>query len=240
MTPCAPLYLPPPGYGRVRIVDSFQELVATPFGGGVNALCWPRRLNGNFAEVVRHLAVTDDVTPVDESLLRALPLGPEGRAAVATLVEDLERLRAHGLAPSLDCIRRYPRDEETGTVSTDVYSFHADSATVETDTWLCTYYGPSSEGLRNDEARRRVDAPATRAELLRRFGGEDDESFHEFLSEHCYDLHYEALPAARPFAFGLGNLWRIAVAWPGCPVPPCVHRAPETFPGQPPRLLLIS
>ena len=36
------------------------------------------------------------------------------------------------------------------------------------------------------------------------------------------------------------HLWRIAVDYPGSPVPPCVHRAPETRPGRPPRLLLIS
>ncbi len=41
-------------------------------------------------------------------------------------------------------------------------------------------------------------------------------------------------------SFGLGNLWRIAVDYPGSPVPPCIHRAPITRPGRPPRLLLIS
>ena len=45
---------------------------------------------------------------------------------------------------------------------------------------------------------------------------------------------------AEPFSFGLGNLWRIAVEYPDSPVPPCVHRAPATIPGRPPRLLLIS
>jgi len=160
MTPCPPLYRPPPGYGRVRIVGSFQELVTTPFRGGVNALCWPRRLAGDFAEVVRPLAVTDDITPVDESMLRALPLSPEGRTAVATLVEDLERLRAHGLAPILDCIRGYPRDEKAGTVRTDVYSYHADSATVETDTYLCSYTEMASEGLRNEALDTMMQAEA--------------------------------------------------------------------------------
>jgi len=240
MTPCAPLYRPPPGYARVRIVDSFQELVATPFGGGVNALCWPRRLAGNFADVVRHLDVTDEITPVDEAKLRVLPLGPEGRTAVDTLVEDLGRLRALGLAPSLDCIRRYPRDEMAETVPTDVYSFHADSATVETDTYLCSYTEVASEGLRNEEAQRYVDQPGTRARLLREFGGEDGDEFREFLRDHCYDLHYAPRPGACPFDFGLGHLWRIAVDYPGSPVPPCVHRAPDTRPGQPPRLLMIS
>ena len=40
--------------------------------------------------------------------------------------------------------------------------------------------------------------------------------------------------------FGLGNLWRLAVRHPGCPVPACIHRAPDTAPLLPPRLLLIS
>jgi hypothetical protein len=163
-----------------------------------------------------------------------------GCVAVANLLADQRMLRELNLDPALNCIHGYPRDETHEPVATDVFSFHADSATVETDTWLCTYFGPSSEGLRNDEARRRVDVPATRAELLRGFGGEDNKAFRAHLSEHCYDLHYEPLAAAQPFAFGRGNLWRIAVAWPGSPVPPCIHRAPETFPGQPARLLLIS
>jgi hypothetical protein len=85
-----------------------------------------------------------------------------------------------------------------------------------------------------------VDIPATRAELLRLFGGEDNDDFREYLKENCYDLHYAPIPTARPFSFGLGNLWRIAVDYPCSPVPPCLHRAPETLPGQPPRLLLIS
>jgi hypothetical protein len=49
------------------------------------------------------------------------------------------------------------RDEESGAVPTDVYSFHADSATVETDTYLCSYTEAASEGLRNEEAQRYVD-----------------------------------------------------------------------------------
>jgi hypothetical protein len=117
-------------------------------------------------------------------------------------------------------------------------SFHADSAPVEADTWLCTYHGSPSEGLRNEEALRRVDVTATRAELLREYGGVDDAGFHEFLHEHCYDLHYAPLQGARPYSFGVGNLWRIAVDWPDSPVPPCVHRAPATIPGQP-RLMVI-
>ena len=93
--------------------------------------------------------------------------------------------------------------------------------------------------MRNDEAKRRVDVPETRAELLRLFGGEDNDVFREYLNENCYDLHYAPVASARPFSFGVGNLWRIAVQYPGSPVPPCIHRAPATRPGQL-RLLLIS
>jgi hypothetical protein len=234
-----PLTLPS-DYPRIRRVNSFQELVSTRFANGVNALCWERQLEGDFAEIVQLLGPAEGITNIDEDRLLVLPVSAAGGVAIANLLADQRLLREHELDPALNCIRGYPRDEKPGPVATDVFSFHADSATVETDTWLCTYHGPSSEGLRNDEARRRVDAPATRAELLKCFGGQDDEAFRVYLNDHCYDLHYEPIPTARPFAFGQGNLWRIALAWPGSPVPPCIHRAPETFAGEPTRLLLIS
>ena len=230
----------PSDYPRIQRVNSFQELATTRFANGVNALCWERQLAGDFGEVVEQLGPGEAITAIDDDRLLALPVGAAGRVAIAHLLADQQMLRERNLDPALNCIHGYPRDETSEPVATDVFSFHADSATVETDTWLCTYYGPSSEGLRNEEARRRIDVPATRAELLRCFGGEDDEAFRAYLNEYCYDLHYEPLPGAQPFGFGFGNLWRIAVAWPGSPVPPCIHRAPDTCPGQPPRLLLIS
>jgi hypothetical protein len=227
-------------YSRVRRVESFHELLTTPFENGVNALCWPRVLPGDFGEVVALLGAGEGIITLDDARLDSLPVGAAGRTAIEFLLEDQRLLRAHDRDPSLNCIHGYPRDEDAGPVRTDVFSFHADSAPVETDTWLCTYHGPASEGLRNEEARRRVDIPATRAELLKLFGGEDGGDFRKYLAENSCDLHYAAVPHARPFSFGLGNLWRIAVDWPGSPVPPCIHRAPETLPGQPPRLLLIS
>ena len=230
----------PPGYTRIKVVKSFNELVTTPFEGDLNALCWQRTLAGNFNEVVEHLCLSEEMTTLDDSRLRSLPLSAEGRAAVDTLLADQQLLRSFGLAPILDCIHGYPRDEATEAVPTDVYSFHADSAPVPTDTYLCSYTEAASEGLRNDEAQRRVDIPGTRAQLLNQFGGEDNDDFLEYLNENCYDLHYSADPQAQPFSFGLANLWRIAIQYPGSPVPPCIHRAPETLPGRPPRLLLIS
>lgn len=220
-------------------MNSFQELVATPFADGVNALCWPRTLPGDFGEVVRLLGGGEDIVVLDEARLLALPVSAAGQVAVDFMLADLRLLRGRELDPILNCIHGYPRDEQPGPVATHVFSFHVDSAPVEADTWLCTYHGLASEGLRNEDAVRHMDIPATRAELLQQFGGADDAAFREFLAEHCYDLHYAPVAGARPYSFGQGNLWRIATEWPGSPVPPCIHRAPETAPGES-RLLLIS
>jgi hypothetical protein len=230
----------PPGYTRIKRVNSFQELVAARFEDGVNALCWPRTLAGDFGEVLDLLGGGEGIVTLDEARLRTLPASAAGRVAIDVLLADLRLLREQDRDPALNCIHGYPRDEDPGPVPTDVFSFHADSAPVEAGTWLCTYHGPASEGLRNDQARRRVDVAETRAELLRLFGGEDNDDFREHLKENCYDLHYAPVVEAQPFSFGLGHLWRIACDWPGSPVPPCIHRAPATLPGQPPRLLLIS
>lgn len=40
----------------LQTVHSFAELVGTPFADGVNALCWPRALPGDFGEVVEKLS----------------------------------------------------------------------------------------------------------------------------------------------------------------------------------------
>jgi len=230
----------PADYLSIKQVSSFDELLTTPFQDGINALCWPRMLVGDFGEVATALNTAVGITNLDEEALHRLPLSSSGKLAVEAMLADLRLLREHGLDPVLDVINGYPPNHEPGPVRTDVCSFHADSATAEADTWLCTYHGASSEGLRNDEAMARVGIPETRAELLRLFGGADDESFRDYLNEHCYDLHYAALPQARPFVFGQFNLWRIAVDYPGSLVPPCIHRAPDPVPGQPPRLLLIA
>jgi hypothetical protein len=224
----------------VRLVHSFAELLSTPFSGEVNALCWPRTLAGDFNEIAAVVGPLDEITTVDDESLLALPLSPAGRLARELLLPDQKLLREAGLDPSLDLIPAYPREAAPGPVPIDVYDWHVDSANTLADTWLCSYTVACSEGLASSDALRRIDLPDTRAALLRAYGGPDDAGFSAWLSAHCYDLHYAARPQARPFAFGLGNLWRIATQCPGSPVPPCIHRAPVTLPGQPPRLLLIS
>jgi hypothetical protein len=156
------------------------------------------------------------------------------------MLADRARLEAMDLLPELNAVHGHVREPCDEPVNTEVYSFHVDSATVPADTWLCTYHGASSEGLSNEEAVRKVDLPETRAALLADYGGADDEGFREWLNDHCYDLHYTPLPGAKPYVFGVGHLWRIATEHPGCAVPPCIHRAPETRPGDVTRLLLIA
>ena len=224
---------------RARLVSSFEELLSTPFADGVNALCWCRELAGDFADIVDKLACGKGITPIDDERLMELSLTEAGDVARQIILQDLELLRSRDLLPSLDCVNGYNNAVQIGSVRTDVQSWHADSATAEADTYLCTYHGACSEGLINEEAICRANIPETRAELLKLHGGADDESFAEYLNDHFYDLHYAPLPNAKPYAFGLHNLWRVATDYPGSPVPPCIHRAPDTVPGQT-RLLLIS
>lgn len=223
----------------IRTVSSFHDLATTPFAGGINSLCWPRVLPGDFREVVALLGAGKGMMELEDERLRALPVSAGRRAAVEVMLEDLRRLRDLDLEPVLNAIHDGYRDGRGGPVATDVYSWHVDSAPVEADTWLCTYHGPTSEGLSNEDALRRVDVPETRAELLRLYGGADDAGFLDYLNENAYDLHYVPRPGSRPYSFGVGNLWRVATQWPGSPVPPCIHRAPENGPGEV-RLLLIS
>lgn len=222
---------------RILNVESFEELVATPFHGAVNALCWRRSLNGDFGEVAAMFQDESGVQSLDEGLLRRPSWSAAGRAAVEIMLNDVRLLRAHGLQPELNYISQYPRDEATALVSTDVYSFHVDRAPIEVDTWLCTYYGEPSEGLTNQHAVKRIDVQATRSALFREYGASDAAGFDEYLRENNYDLHYVPVAGAAPWTFGVGHLWRVATVWPGARVPPCIHRAPASAAG---RLLLIS
>ena len=83
-----------PDNSCVKVVHSLHELVATPFTGNINALCWPRTLPGNFGEVIEHLGSGEGIVPVDESELQDLPLSDAGKIARDTLLEDQRLLRA--------------------------------------------------------------------------------------------------------------------------------------------------
>jgi hypothetical protein len=216
---------------QIQCVTNFQDFVSTPFTGEINAICWNRKLIGDFSEIVKKVALSGNITVVEQEDLCELQLSEQGQLAREILLNDLNQLKAHGASPILNVINHYDRDP------TDVYSFHVDRSPIPTDTFLCTYYGEPSEILPNSQGKKKVLIPEIRDELKKLYHGAD-EGFESFLSEHFFDLHYQAEPNARPISLGLGHLWRLAVDHPESQVPPCLHRAPKEKSGQN-RLLLI-
>jgi len=222
---------------HIHYVTNFQDFVSTPFNGAINAICWTRKLAGDFSEIVKKVALSGNITEIDQEELCELQLSEQGQLAREVILNDLKLLKAHGASPVLNVINHYDRDDTYPFFSTDVYSFHVDRSPIPTDTFLCTYYGESSEILPNSQGQKKVLIPEIRDELKKLYHGAD-EGFESFLSEHFFDLHYQATPDARPISLGIGNLWRLAVDHPESQVPPCLHRAPKEKPGEN-RLLLI-
>lgn len=222
---------------QIQYVTNFQDLVATPFNGVMNAVCWTRKLTGDFSEIVKKVALNGNITEIQPEELCALQLSEQGQLARAILLSDLKMLAAHGASPILNVISYYDRDDTYPFFPTDVYSFHVDRSPIPADTFLCTYYGEPSEILPNSQGRKKVLIPEIRKELQKRYQGAD-EGFESFLSEHFFDLHYEAKPGALPISLGAGHLWRLAIDHPESQVPPCIHRAPAEISGRK-RLLMI-
>ena len=222
---------------QIQCVTNFQDLVSTPFKGKVNAMAWARKLAGDFSEIVEKVELNGNITVIDEDELRELELTEQGQLAREILLNDLQLLTAHGASPLLNVINQYDRDDAFPFFPTDVYSFHVDRSPIPTDTFLCTYYGESSDVLPNSQAIKKVLVPEIRAELKKLYD-ETEEDFESFLTENFFDLHYQAKSNARPISLGLGHLWRLAIDHPESPVPPCIHRAPKEKYGQK-RLLLI-
>ena len=222
---------------QIHYVENFQDLISTPFHGKINAICWTRKLIGDFSEIVKKIEQIGNITVIDEEGLLELQLTDQGQLAREILLNDLKELKAHGASPVLNLIKCYERDDQYSFFPTDVYSFHVDRSPIPTDTFLCTYYGVSSEIVPNSQAEQKVLVPEIRNELKKIYQGAD-EGFESFLSEHFFDLHYRAKSNAQPISLGLGNIWKLAVDHPESKVLPCLHRAPQEKPGEL-RLLMI-
>lgn len=221
---------------QIRFVNNFQELISTQFYGNTNAICWSRQLTGNFSEIVDKLELSENMAIITKVELCELQLSEEGNLAREILLNDIQLLEIQGASPLLNLIKSYNRDVAYPFFPIDVYSFHVDQSPVPTNTFLCTYYGEPSEILPNALAEQKVLIPEIRDELKKLYIG-DDESFKSFLSEHFFDLHYQAKPDAIPINLGVGHLWKLAVDYPQSNALPCIHRAPNEN-GQK-RLLLI-
>ena len=109
-------------HSRIKTVGSLHELVSTPFADGINALCWPRVLPGDFREVVEALPAGEGIVPVHENQLAGLTLSKAGKVARDILVADLANLRTYDLQPELDCVHGSERQEPEGLFHTDVHS----------------------------------------------------------------------------------------------------------------------
>lgn len=221
---------------QIKYVTNFHELVATPFRGSVNAICWKRDLTGDFSEIVNKLDLHENLAMVDYNDLLALKLSEQGQIARELILNDFTLLKGHGASPVLNVIKQYERNEVDAFFPTDVYSFHVDRSPIPTDTFLCTYYGNPSEVLPNSQAIQKILVPEIREELKKR-NPKAREDFESFAREHFFDLHYQAKPYAQPLSLGVGCLWRLAVDHPESHVLPCIHRAPLETLGK--RLLII-
>jgi len=222
---------------QIAVVSTFYDLLGTDFKGDINAVCWHRDLLGDFKEIVCKLELKVDLTEISMEDLQVLELSEKGSMARAIIQSDFQLLADSGASPSLNLIKGYERDEELDFISTDVYSFHVDRSPIGTDTFLCTYFGVASEILANHQAEQKVQVPEIRQKLKELHDG-PEEGFESFLTEHYFDLHYQAKPGGVPVNLGLGHLWRLAVDHPEKKCLPCIHRAPIENDGEY-RLLLI-
>ncbi|PHS08229.1 MAG: hypothetical protein COA88_07025 [Kordia sp.] len=222
---------------QIHCVANFKDLISMPFQEEINAICWTRKLIGDFSEIVKKVALNGNIATLDQEELRELQLSDQGQLARDIILNDLKVLKAHGASPILNLIKCYERDDAYPFFPTDVYSFHVDRSPLPVDTFLCTYHGDSSEILPNSQAEQKVLVPEIRDELKKLYGGAD-EGFESFLNEYFFDLHYLAKPKARPISLGIGHLWKLAVDHPESQVLPCLHRAPKENTGQI-RLLMI-
>jgi len=219
-------------------VSSFNELVDNNFENDNNAICWRRNPMGDYKEIVQKIKLVDNITEVSIKELSELQLSENGNIARTTILQDIELLTSIGALPSLNLIKSYERDYELDFISRDVYSYHVDRSPVATDTYLCTYYGASSDIIPNSQAIQKILIPEIRTKLLK-LHIDKTESFDNFLKEKFFDLHYQAIDNAQTTNLGIGNLWKLAVDHPQQSVLPCIHRAPTENHNEY-RLILIS
>ena len=58
----------------LHTVTNFNDLVATPFSGEMNAICWNRQLTGDFLEIINKVALNGNITVISPEELLELQL----------------------------------------------------------------------------------------------------------------------------------------------------------------------
>jgi len=222
---------------QIQVVSNFQDFISIPFHGEVNAICWARELEGDFAELVQKCRLDENMISLEKEDLQEFNLSDQGELARKVLIHDLQLLTEHELSPTLNIIKHYERDDSFPYFPTDVYSWHVDRSPVPGSTILCTYYGAASDIIPNAQVEQKILVPEIRTEL-RKLYQEEEEGFEAFLVENFFDLHYQAKPAAKATNLGIGHMWRLAIDHPNAEVLPCIHRAPIEKDGEP-RLMMI-
>ena len=92
----------------VQYVTNFQDLVSTPFNGKINAICWTRKLTGDFCEIDKKVTLSGNITEIEQEELCDLQLSKQGLLAREILLNDLKLLKAHGASPVLNVIKLNP------------------------------------------------------------------------------------------------------------------------------------
>jgi len=95
----------PHAENQIHCVTNFQDLVSTPFNGMMNAICWTRKLIGDFSEIVKKVALSGNITTIEQEELCELQLSEQGQLAREILLNDWKALKTHGASPILNVIR---------------------------------------------------------------------------------------------------------------------------------------
>ena len=152
----------PPIHNTIQRVTNFTDLVATQLKGSTNVVCWERELIGDYNEIIQQCVSAENITVIEPELLRSIKLSDAGVLARNTILNDFELLSEYGAAPTLNIIKQYDRDVDENIFPTDVYSFHIDRSPIPVDTFLCTYYGATTEILPNAQSIQKMLIPEIR------------------------------------------------------------------------------
>ncbi|MDA7803614.1 hypothetical protein N8987_03470, partial [Crocinitomix sp.] len=62
----------------------------TPFHGVTNAICWTRKLAGDFSEIVKKVSLNENIMTLEPEELLELELSEQGQLAREIILEDLK------------------------------------------------------------------------------------------------------------------------------------------------------